>query len=56
VLLAIACLFVFMLVASVGLTRLSVNRSVARNLVLAAIFSAAIGFGLLGLVAWLSRW
>ena len=56
VFLAIACLFVFMLVTSVVLTRLSVNRSVVRNLVLAAIVSAAIGFGLLGLVAWLSRW
>ena len=48
-------LFLFMVLASIVLTRLSMNRSVAANIVLAVIISAAIGAGLLGLMAWLSR-
>ena len=48
-------LFLFMLLASIVLTRLSMNRSVAANIVLAVIISAAVGAGLLGLMAWLSR-
>lgn len=50
----VAVVFLFMVALSVLMTRLS-NRSVAQNAALAAVVVAVIGFGLLGLVAILSR-
>ena len=50
----IAIVFLFMMVLSVLLTRLS-HRSIVQNAVLAVIAVAVIGFGLIGLVAVLSR-
>jgi hypothetical protein len=50
----VAVVFLFMVALSVLMTRLS-NRSVAQNAALAAAVVAVIGFGLLGLVAILSR-
>jgi len=50
----VAVVFLFMLALSVLMTRLS-NRSVAQNAMLAGVVVAVIGFGLLGLLAVLSR-
>jgi len=52
--LIVAVVFLFMVALSVLMTRLS-HRSVAQNAALAAVVVAVIGFGLLGLVAILSR-
>jgi uncharacterized protein YebE (UPF0316 family) len=50
----VAVVFLFMMALSVLMTRLS-NRSVAQNAMLAGVVVAVIGFGLLGLLAVLSR-
>jgi hypothetical protein len=50
----VAIVFLFMMALSVWMTRIS-NRSVARNAVLAVAIVAVIGFGLLGLLAVLTR-
>jgi hypothetical protein len=50
----IAIVLVFMIVLSVLFTRLS-HRSIIQNAILAVIAVAVIGFGLMGLVAVLSR-
>ena len=50
----IAIVSVFMIVLSVLLARLS-HRSIIQNAILAVIAVAVIGFGLMGLVAVLSR-
>jgi uncharacterized protein YebE (UPF0316 family) len=52
--LIVAVVFLFMVALSILMTRLS-NRSVAQNAALAAVVVAVVGFGLLGLVAILSR-
>lgn len=51
----VAVVFLFMMALSVGMTKIS-NRSVAHNAVLAVALVAVIGFGLLGLLAVLTRW
>jgi steroid 5-alpha reductase family enzyme len=50
----VAVVFLFMMALSVLMTRLS-NRSVFQNAMLAGVVVAVIGFGLLGLLAVLSR-
>jgi hypothetical protein len=50
----VAVVFLSMMALSVLMTRLS-NRSVAQNAMLAGVVVAVIGFGLLGLLAVLSR-
>ena len=50
----VAVVFLFMMALSVWMTRIS-NRSVAQNAALAIALVAVIGFGLLGLLAVLTR-
>jgi hypothetical protein len=51
----VGVIFVLMLALSVVMTRIS-DRSVAQNAVLAVLVTGAVGFGLVGLLAILSRW
>jgi hypothetical protein len=52
----VALVFVSMVTLSFFMTRISTNRSVAQNAVVAVVAAAVVGFGLLGLLAVLSRW